>query len=567
MPMCLEAPVLQVDANVIHKVDTTNPSNLFSMWTVFARCRDSVAQGRRLENLTWRLWNRETFCCEGDEFVSNATSEPQNIDYSHASNEDAPPQLSESVDSVADEEAVDLSSDTTPVDIVRPRIQRQDSCASTRSRGRERHITSDELEKMVLSIMEAKEPLTAPLPNIPRSPSIQETSNSQTTVESTTSVESTQTAETAATTPEPAQPQEIPQEPKSCTIVTRGFSPAQPSGVYIRPSSLVNKAPSPSAIPQPSDAPAPKIILPKKQQAKFALGGSSGSDDSFQSRSLETRKLSAQPQKRFQLGASSGDESQLNEQARQKKTTSFNNQVVTQTYNTSAISSDSEEEYLDESVIDDDDDEWEEESNESGSSVAEPKIEFKRVESTANLTSRPSLITLMLAKNDRTQRLGGVASQSTSALPRARANLNGPQPIVSPNDSDEPPLMMKRGNRPPPLRSINEMSRATAQPININASGFHHSAPLSPRTTRRHMLATELTDSLRRNLLLERSQKSATANAVLKRRHTAQDLPKLKQHPEPYVKKETKNMSPDEAWKHWNQYLADPLQHSFAPAW
>jgi len=33
MPMTLEAPVLQVDANVIHKVDTTNPANLFSMWT------------------------------------------------------------------------------------------------------------------------------------------------------------------------------------------------------------------------------------------------------------------------------------------------------------------------------------------------------------------------------------------------------------------------------------------------------------------------------------------------------------------------------------------------------
>jgi len=29
----LETPVLQVDANVIHKVDTSNPQNLFSMWT------------------------------------------------------------------------------------------------------------------------------------------------------------------------------------------------------------------------------------------------------------------------------------------------------------------------------------------------------------------------------------------------------------------------------------------------------------------------------------------------------------------------------------------------------
>ncbi len=33
MPLTLDAPVLQVDANVIHKVDTSNPQNLFSMWT------------------------------------------------------------------------------------------------------------------------------------------------------------------------------------------------------------------------------------------------------------------------------------------------------------------------------------------------------------------------------------------------------------------------------------------------------------------------------------------------------------------------------------------------------
>jgi hypothetical protein len=33
MPLSLEAPVLQIDTHVIHKVDTTNPANLFSMWT------------------------------------------------------------------------------------------------------------------------------------------------------------------------------------------------------------------------------------------------------------------------------------------------------------------------------------------------------------------------------------------------------------------------------------------------------------------------------------------------------------------------------------------------------
>ncbi len=37
--MTLEAPVVQVDANAIHKVDTTNPANLFSMWTGEFSCR------------------------------------------------------------------------------------------------------------------------------------------------------------------------------------------------------------------------------------------------------------------------------------------------------------------------------------------------------------------------------------------------------------------------------------------------------------------------------------------------------------------------------------------------
>lgn len=33
MPYRLDTHVLTVDANVIHKVDTGNPANLYSMWT------------------------------------------------------------------------------------------------------------------------------------------------------------------------------------------------------------------------------------------------------------------------------------------------------------------------------------------------------------------------------------------------------------------------------------------------------------------------------------------------------------------------------------------------------
>ncbi|AEO58787.1 hypothetical protein MYCTH_2306367 [Thermothelomyces thermophilus ATCC 42464] len=580
MPMSLEAPVLQVDANVIHKVDTTNPANLFSMWTVFARCRDSVAQGRRLENLSWRLWNRETFCCEGEEMLmsSCATSQPRDIQYPRETAVEDLPQLSGSVDSVADEEAVDLNAETTPVDIVRPRMQRQDSCASSRSRGKERHITSDELEKMVVSIMETKSPLSVPLPNLPRSLSTEE--NKTTKAEQSGSTNTDVRCETPqATSAQPApaeQTAEPEQEAQPRTIVTRGFSPSQ--APISRTTSLpTSKAPSPCAIPQPTDAPAPKVVLPKKQQAKFALGGSSGSDEeSFKNRDVEPRGIAAQPRgKMFQLGGSSGEDSprpaQQLERAvaadnGQKKVASFNNEVVTQTYTSSAIS-DTEDDYLDESAIDDDDEEWEEESaEESGSSMGEEKLQFRRIDSTANLPSRRSLITLMLAaNNNRAQRLGNVASQSTSALPRTRASLNGPSLVASPNDSDEAPLMMKRGSsRAPPMRPINEIPRSGAQPSNVTATGMHHQAALSPRTTRRNMLATELTESLRRNLLRERSQKTSTANAVLKRRHTSTDVANLKQYPErPYMKKD-KEVDTDP--NSWDKYFQNPFA-GYAQAW
>jgi hypothetical protein len=486
------------------------------------------------------------------------------------------PQLSGSVESVADEEAVDLNTETTPVDIVRPRIQRQDSCASSRSRGRERHITSDELEKMVLSIMEAKTPLTAPLPAIPRSPAVEEKMTDAPTLQRTGSTSSESPCDTSAeATPESIASQHPPESPpQSRTIVTRGFSPSQMP--LSRITSPASKRPSLCAIPEPTDAPAPKIILPKKQQPKFALGGSSGSEEeSFKDNEIEKRKVAAQPRgKMFQIGGSSADESpervqQLQKPVAnngQKKTASFNNQLVTQTFTSSAIS-DTEDDYLDESAIDDDDEEWEEESaEESGSSMGEEKINFKRVDSTANLPSRRSLITLMIESNNRAQKLGNIASQSTSALPRTRANLNGPSLVASPNDSDEAPLMMKNKGyaRPPQLPAYNERM-GYAQPINVSGPGMQAQCALSPRTTRRNMLATELPESLRRNLLRERSQRTVTQNAVLKRRHTSHDVANLKQYPErPYM---GKNKDVDTESTNWDQYFKNPFAQHHTQAW
>ncbi|RKK67882.1 hypothetical protein BFJ69_g14100 [Fusarium oxysporum] len=566
MPYRLDTHVLTVDANVIHKVDTGNPANLYSMWTgksslvcaaclyadqsVFSRCADSVEQGRRLENLSWRLWQRETFVVDNEEKTAPSTQTlPQNIP-SESRIPDLP-QLSGSVESLVDEEAVDFSSLSAPLEIARPRVRRQDSCASTRSK-RERHISSDDFEKMIVSIVKDKGPLSAPphVAPVPKEslpvPPVFERSGS-TTTESQSPAKSITASEGS---PQPS-PQSLPR-----TTVVRGFSPSQ----IPTPRTISGAAQSSDAIPEPKSSPAAKVVQPKKP-ARFALGGSCSSSEQDQSLSNSKPIIPIIKKPVFQIGGSSEEDGSLKSAmassrpgsllSARKKQASFSNNVMTRTIDDEAAVDSDTDDYIDESAIDDDDDssDWEDSMEESGKSSMDDKF-FQRVDSKPNLTSRRSLITLMLAQNDRARTLGNHASQSTSAIPRSRM-AHGPSLGASPNDSDEAPLMMK-GMRGPGLKPIHEVPRSSAQPIMTDPNHIQPQAALSPRTTRRNMLATELTESLRRHLLWERQQKSSTANAVLKRRHTSHDVANLKQYPEkPCMKK-----SEDVNASSWNQYFS-----------
>lgn len=572
MPYPLATHVLTVDPNLIHKVDTSNPQNLYSMWTgkhltwwplrgagvgstidvlslVFAKCAESVEQGRRLENLSWRMWNHETFCCAEEEAAVTATSQPREIP--QTSRLQDMPQLSGSVDSENDDEAVEFTSTYASLEI-RPQIQRQDSCASSRSRGKERHITSGDFEKMVVSIIKENEPLSAPLPQIasPYMPPQKETPDLAPASPVYEHSGSTTTESPCKSSSDDLQEPPSPEVTNHTTVV-RGFSPSQ---VPIpRPVPASPKVISPAAIPDPSSSPAAKRVQSRKQPM-FALGGSCSSSE--QGQSVEQVRHIPAPLKRnkmFLVGGSSEEDSSLKSAlasgpssllSGQKKTTSFADQVTTRTINdnNSAIADDSETDYVDESAIDDDDDssDWEDSIEDSNKSSIDEKTFFQRVDSKVNLTSRCSLITLMIGQKDRSRNLGNIASQSTSALPWSRTSHPAPPTLaISPNDSDDAPLMMKQGVRSSPLKPIKEVPRSAAQPITATASHSHLQAALSPRTTRRNMLATELTESLRRNLLWERQQKSSTANAVLKRRHTSHDVANLKQYPEkPYINKD-----------------------------
>ncbi|KIK97464.1 hypothetical protein PAXRUDRAFT_824897 [Paxillus rubicundulus Ve08.2h10] len=51
------APVLSVTADAVR--DLQGHEALSSLWTIFTKCKESLQDGRRLENISWRLWYRE----------------------------------------------------------------------------------------------------------------------------------------------------------------------------------------------------------------------------------------------------------------------------------------------------------------------------------------------------------------------------------------------------------------------------------------------------------------------------------------------------------------------------
>ncbi|KAH8646432.1 hypothetical protein BGZ61DRAFT_501316 [Ilyonectria robusta] len=401
----------------LHKVDTGNPTNLISMWT------DSVDQGRRLENLSWRLWQRETFDCQS---ASNKISpQPllQNIPYESCI--PGPLQLSGSVESLTDEKADDFTSVPIPVDTCCPKTRIQGSYTSCRSK-RERHISSDDFERMAVSILKDKSPLLILLQSCPMVATLKES------LPAPIALERSSSSTTKSQSPSKSISNRLEASPE--------FAPITPSRTIINALS--------DRIPKPTSSPAPKPVQSKKHKPVIP----------------NIKRLI------FQIGGSPED-----------------NALLKSTLATSPPSS------------------------------------------LFSLQNNALFITLILAKDDRAHNLGNYASQSTTAIPRSRIAPNKPSLGASRNELDETPLIIK-GMRHPTLKPIHEIPRSSPQSIHKKPDHAENQAALSPHTTRRNMLATELTESLRRHLLWERQQKSSTADAVLSRSHTSDNMTHLEQH-------------------------------------
>ncbi|KAH8900526.1 DUF1752-domain-containing protein, partial [Thozetella sp. PMI_491] len=153
-------------------------------------------------------------------------------------------------------------------------------------------------------------------------------------------------------------------------------------------------------------------------------------------------------------------------------------------------------ESINESAVEDDDQEsdWEDLEDEPGSievsnGFQDPML-FPRVSGNQNTTSRHSLISSMLAHSEK------LTSSLTASAPRPsfrRISVATTKPLVG-----EVGAGITGGD------TLDTEPNFPAQPIEIPTRGASGQRSLSPRTTRRNMLASELTESLRRQLLWER---------------------------------------------------------------
>ncbi|EME89018.1 uncharacterized protein MYCFIDRAFT_86181 [Pseudocercospora fijiensis CIRAD86] len=554
MPFRPEHSLVSLEIPNLRQIDTRSVENLMGMWSLFSKTSHAMEHGKRLENLSWRLWTRETFCCAPERQASSPTTttsvptprpyrtlSPSNAKSKAATTarDMAVPPLSTSLDSVSSGDAEFHR--TSHIPQARPELRRNESTASSQSRGNAKHITPIDLQKMVISIKETNlEPIELPMPTpspraddppststqnlstlhlSPPSPPSHDRTSHSTDSQATLLISSASTVHTNGSERSNTSPPVGSQcsEDSSATemsshSIIRGFVPGGAPSSYRSQTNLASQ-PTPILKTSPQYRPAP----PKKKGAMFTIGTSSGEDESSLDSHMHRSVLSDSLRNKSSLRSDCS-----------KKQTSFKDEVAVSkaaaaaVRNSPVFETDDEDEDVSESAIEDDDDssDWEDSDDASGPSSVNEKDLFQRVDSRPNLTSRRSLLTTLMHEPDRAKALSNAASRSTPAIRRSRTTTpNGPSVATSP----------ETGSLAPPV----QLEIPRSKPIIMTTSNTHQNLAMSPRTTRRNMLSSELTESLRKNLLWERQHRSSGNLTTLKRRHTSTDVKTLKQHPEP----------------------------------
>ncbi|KAK9474043.1 uncharacterized protein V1510DRAFT_391491 [Dipodascopsis tothii] len=564
MPAKLKDPVLSLAVANLTKVDTSDAENLHSIWAVFTKCASALENGRRLENLSWRLWNSGESAHARAALRAAAAKPLEDV-----------PELSASVDSAASEgEKPRRKTDRFQqvLESFKPMPQEQLYWRQLH----EAHLAGTP-ESSVL------EPATESVPAL--SPALS-------TEPSVSPVSATADAPDLGSVSPPADEAVEGSDydsmdedlygsgsglPRAHSVV-RGFSPTAISIHSVRSDLSMNG--------RASEA--------NKKKMFFIESSPSESDGFGESVSPTVPGALSGAAKGRRSGAATGVPSSL-------RTSNSSTSVQSARKHASFVEpstrrakapvlleddeddedDDDDDDYDDvsESAIEDDDDSGWDSVDDSAPPSFDERSLFMREERPAIQSRRSLLSTLLHSQTDMASLVAG--SRSTPALAADRA------PHILRRPSDEDAAERLRMKRTPSSVAVSQASKGAPAPaalstaaVGANGADYASSiqstssaastvasgvepmqvAPpvvradptggamipvqqriaLSPRSTRRNMLATELSESLRRNLLTERRLKNQTA-ASLKRRHTTNNMANLAAYPEPDAMASWKN--------------------------
>ncbi|KAK9389228.1 hypothetical protein V1515DRAFT_614112 [Lipomyces mesembrius] len=570
LPNLLKAdPFLSLAVDNISKLDTSDAENLFSIWTVFSKCAENLENGRRLENLSWRLWNREAFVANNGVHSSSKSASCSPC-----------PDLSSSVESVSSDHHAHAPKPSRPPMQKSNTTDRFQKVIETFNIAQEEHwkaLRSEQLaqQQKQKSLIANKEIARSALV-APEQPSVSVSAQKPVAVDIPIPEQPLpRSADTSDS--ESDSERHLSRAALSSTSIVRGFSPSAISVHSVRSELFI--AP-PRSRPQPvskndSASGFAARVAARNAGAKkkmFFIESSPSESDGFgESVSPAGNGMGTNGQTSNFRSSFGGKKpppaasSAFSANGGHKRT-SFREEVVT-IPSSGEIEDDEDddiedddEDMVSESAIDDAESDWDS-VDESGPPSFDESSFFVR-EERPMITSRPSILSTLLHTEPDRATLATVGSRSTPAIAatyaqqnssrsskiqqqllqqqqqiassrRASATAHHNQPAVVPiPEHSMPSESVERESRSSKLSTTTEpvIVPVTASSVSIASKS---QPALSPRSTRRNMLATELSESLRRNLLWERQQKNATTAALLKRRHTSHDVANLTHYPGP----------------------------------
>ncbi|KAK9455250.1 hypothetical protein V1511DRAFT_488114 [Dipodascopsis uninucleata] len=548
MPPKLKGPVLSLTVDNLTKLDPSDAENLFSIWTLFSKCAENVENGRRLENLSWRLWNREASMTQNDEPIAKEC-----------------PELSSSVDSVTSQKSTKshLRKSSTV-----EKFQKVIESFNTASEDHWKTLYSQKQKQQKSPELIADEDnrnktskskqVRLQNQETPYSQSFSQLSgaDSKPGIEDSYDNGSQRDVSPKSEEMSDEESSNLTRAAPSTTSIVRGFSPSAISVHSVR-SELFMNASKPShqqsehsnisgqnlttGVAVRSDSSRPSNNNGGKKM--FFIESSPSESDGFgESVSPAGNPVGSHTHKSSFLSKKSN--SVLGNSSNVRKQTSFRNEVVTIPSPDEVIDEDMDdiiEDDVSESAIDDADSDWDS-VDESGPPSFDESSFFVREEAPM-IRSRPSLLSTLLHTQPDRSALSNVASRSTPALSNTltpQTGLRSHQHQIGTNTQSllQQEIARQAGSKSTQTK-IATSPHTTMEPVQVpsltssTAATSNQQPALSPRSTRRNMLATELSESLRRNLLWERQQRNVTSSAVLKRRHTAHDVSNLTSYPEP----------------------------------